>query len=339
MNSSKKKLDIDTKVSIIIPSYNSQKSILTTLNSIKKQTYNNYECIVVDDHSNDQTISIVENFISADDRFSICLRKSKKKGANACRNQGLSISSGEFIIFLDSDDFLAPHCLSLRLKKMLENPSIDLGVFNTVIVRKRHMLFTRYSLNPLKGFLTGSYPWQTMSPIWKRNALISLQGFDEDFPRLQDVELHARALLSDGFVYKYFPFTKVDSFYVIQENEEKNSEKKKTKQIIGFIKYLEKMLTILKTEREKRFLKKIYYLLIKEASDSNIAIDTQNSIKELGNKLQLSFLERKRIELFIKLNDKKVLKKKYLFEIIFFTISRIKDYLNKVVFSAIHRFI
>jgi len=319
MNLSNKILDIETKVSIIIPSYNSQNTILTTLNSIKNQTYNDYECIIVDDHSEDHTIKVVEDFINIDARFSVCARQSAKKGANICRNEGLNISTGMFVIFLDTDDFLAPHCLEIRVKKMLENPKLDLGA--------------------LKGFLSGSYPWQTMSPIWKRSFLVSIKGFDESFPRLQDVELHARALLCDSFNYQYFPFTKVDSFYVIHSQTEQATEEKKTRQIAGFITYIEKMLTIIKTDRHRKFLKKIYYLLIYEISTTSVDVNTQTQIGKLEKQLHLNSLELKKIQLFKYLSNKRVLKNKYLFEMIFLNSSRIKDYLNRLVFSIVHRFI
>jgi len=327
-------------VSVIIPSYNSENSILTTLHSIKNQSYPNYECIIIDDHSNDRTVSIIHEFIKDDDRFSVFLRKGSKKGANTCRNEGLNLSTGEFIVFLDADDFLAEHCLEIRSKKMLENPTINLGIFNTIVLRKRKMLFTRYSFNPLKGFLSGSYPWQTMSPIWKRSYLISLEGFDQDFPRLQDVELHARALLQDDITYKYFLFTKVDSFYVINQNFDKNiSKDKSSKQIIGFIYYLEKMLPILKTDKQRNYLKRMYYMLLLEVSDNAVDSTLETKIFELRKKMKFNYLETTKINFFLKLNDKNILTKKLLFEIIFLHFSRIKDYINKLVVSLIHKFI
>ncbi|MGY3795224.1 glycosyltransferase family 2 protein [uncultured Aquimarina sp.] len=339
MNSYSKISDKEAKVSIIVPSYNSKNLILRTLNSVKNQTYTNLECIIVDDHSSDQTISVVKEFIKNDTRFSVFLRKSSKKGANSCRNEGLNYSTGKFVIFLDADDTLSANCIRERSKKMLRNTKLDMGIFNTVIVRKRHMLFTRYSFNPLKGFLSGSYPWQTMSPIWRRDFLVSIKGFDENFPRLQDVELHARALLNKDFKYRYFPFTKVDSFYIIENNNESVSQNKKERQISGFILYLEKMLVLIKTKKHKQFLKKMFYLLLLEISDVTIQTNIQNKVNEIERNLCFNFFEKKRIELFKHISKRNVFRQKHLFEILFINTSRIKDYLNRLLFTLIHRFI
>ena len=91
---------MSSKVSIIIPVYNRESLILETLNSIQQQIYKDWECIIIDDHSTDNTLSLVKEFCNEDARFSYYLRPEKKpKGANSCRNYG----------FLKSK---APECLT-----------------------------------------------------------------------------------------------------------------------------------------------------------------------------------------------------------------------------------
>ena len=80
-------------ISIIIPTYNRAHLINDTLNSIIAQTYTNWECIVVDDASTDNTASILEGYINKDSLFQYNIRPNiKPKGANACRNFGFEIS-------------------------------------------------------------------------------------------------------------------------------------------------------------------------------------------------------------------------------------------------------
>lgn len=96
-------------VSIIIPTYNRVALISETLNSLISQTYSNWECIIVDDLSSDNTLQVVSEYCEKDGRFRVYKRpEENKKGPSSCRNFGLEKANGLFIQFLDSDDFLAP---------------------------------------------------------------------------------------------------------------------------------------------------------------------------------------------------------------------------------------
>ena len=89
-------------VSIIVPFYNSSRTIKATINSIINQSFKNFECIMINDDSNDNSLEIVENYISYDPRFKIY--NQRKKGVVAARNLGIKKSRGRFITFLDADD-------------------------------------------------------------------------------------------------------------------------------------------------------------------------------------------------------------------------------------------
>ncbi|WP_367378202.1 glycosyltransferase family 2 protein [Enterococcus gilvus] len=101
-------------VSIIMPSYNSEQYIRHSINSIQKQTYQNWELFVIDDCSNDDTVSIVEGMSIDDDRIKVRVLN-KNQGAAVARNTGLSISSGNYIAFLDSDDRWFPQKLEKQV--------------------------------------------------------------------------------------------------------------------------------------------------------------------------------------------------------------------------------
>jgi len=104
-------------ISIIIPTYNREHLIGETLDSVLGQTYTNWECILVDDGSNDNTEEIVNSYSENDKRFKFYNRPANRKnGASACRNYGLEKSKGELIQFLDSDDLLAKNKLEEQLK-------------------------------------------------------------------------------------------------------------------------------------------------------------------------------------------------------------------------------
>lgn len=94
-------------VSIIIPVYNGEKYIEECINSCIKQSYRDIEIIIVDDGSSDSTISICETLERKDNRI-VIIRK-KNGGVSSARNMGIDVCSGEFIMFLDSDDYIVPN--------------------------------------------------------------------------------------------------------------------------------------------------------------------------------------------------------------------------------------
>jgi glycosyltransferase involved in cell wall biosynthesis len=102
----------DILISIIIPTYNRANVLEQTLNSVLKQTYTNWECIVVDDGSTDATDKMVSEYCRQDSRFQCHKRpKERPKGGNTCRNLAFELSKGSFIKWLDSDDVLSDDLL------------------------------------------------------------------------------------------------------------------------------------------------------------------------------------------------------------------------------------
>ena len=86
-------------VSIIIPNFNKSSFILETLKSLKKQTYKYWEAIIIDDHSTDESIQIIQKFQSTCKNIKLIIPERKSAGASHCRNLGIQNSNGEFIIF------------------------------------------------------------------------------------------------------------------------------------------------------------------------------------------------------------------------------------------------
>ena len=119
------------KVSIIIPNYNRATLIGETLDSIISQTHQNWECIIVDDGSTDDSAKIINQYTEKDPRFNLFIRPNDyPKGANACRNIGLQKAKGDYIIFFDSDDLMMEHHLEAKLQFMLDG-NLDYAVFKS----------------------------------------------------------------------------------------------------------------------------------------------------------------------------------------------------------------
>lgn len=107
-------------VSIITPTYNCGKYIAETIESVIKQTYSNWEMIIVDDCSTDNTKEIVERYIKKDKRIKYYLLK-KNSGAAIARTKAMELATGSYMAFLDSDDLWAENKLEMQLSFMKKN--------------------------------------------------------------------------------------------------------------------------------------------------------------------------------------------------------------------------
>ena len=120
-------------VSVIIPCFNYAHLIGDTINSIKKQTHENWECIIIDDGSTDHTKDIIQELANDDARIKYVYQKNS--GPTVARNLGISLSKGNFIQFLDSDDLLEPLKLERQLSIFSDKPYADIVYGNTVYFR------------------------------------------------------------------------------------------------------------------------------------------------------------------------------------------------------------
>ncbi|PZX57056.1 glycosyltransferase involved in cell wall biosynthesis [Algoriphagus ratkowskyi] len=112
------------KVSIIIPSYNYGEFLAETLDNLLDQKYFNWEALIIDDGSTDNTKELVEKYLKKDSRFRYFFQPNA--GLSNARNTGLLHARGEFLQFLDADDLLSKDKIDLQVKYMEDNPTVDL---------------------------------------------------------------------------------------------------------------------------------------------------------------------------------------------------------------------
>jgi len=196
-------------VSVIIPTYNRSHLIGETLDSVIAQTYQNWECIVVDDGSNDYTEELLEFYCKKDDRIKFYKRPPEKpKGANACRNYGFELSTGEFINWFDSDDLMQDNCLSRKLKK-IQSQNFDGCICDTAYFYendfKKPVFVTKNSAeinNYFIDYLAGAINMTTQSILWHRKFLTGSR-FNEKLIRAQELDFHFQLLKNKDFKVSY----------------------------------------------------------------------------------------------------------------------------------------
>ena len=174
------KVSVSPKVSIIVPAFNVEKYIAKCLDSLINQTLKEIEIIVINDNSSDKTLSIISKYASKNSRIKLVDNKFNK-GVSAARNEGLSLAKGEYVGFVDSDDWVAPDFYE-RLYYAAKRFDSEIAVTNFVrcdkfrkskrLNYKKEEIFTNPSDKVREAFIPKfNYIW---NKIYKRDALINL---------------------------------------------------------------------------------------------------------------------------------------------------------------------
>ena len=255
-------------VSIIIPNFNKATFIAESIRSVLEQDFEDWEAIIVDDGSTDNSVEIINNLVSNDPRLKLFQRNRLPKGGSTCRNIGIENARGDYLFFFDSDDLMTKDCIGERVNLMQDNTTLDFAVFPVGTFYKAigdsTMVWRTKKGDHLKQFLRHDLPWNIMSPIWRTPFVKNkLNGFDESFPRLQDVEFHTRALLQKGLEYKIVHNTTPKCFYRIDHERTKQSTCQYLEGMLsGVEKYLNKFEALLSDVNQIRYLRSTLFTII-----------------------------------------------------------------------------
>lgn len=185
-------------VSVIIPNYNYANFIVETLDSVAEQTYHNWECIIVDDGSTDDSKAIIDEYLSqkADHRFKAFY--TQNSGTSAAKNFGIDKASGVYVQFLDADDLLSPSKIESGVNS-LKHSSAVLAFCKTIFfeskngrIRYFHKYPEGYLLQESKeGYdliekLTINNFATINSPITRMQYVKAIQGFDSNIKQNED---------------------------------------------------------------------------------------------------------------------------------------------------------
>ncbi len=189
---------MNDKVAIITPSFNRGYIIGETAESVFAQSHENWEWIIVDDGSTDDSWDLIQSYAKRDSRVKAIQRDRGPKGACTCRNIAIAHSDANWLIFLDTDDLLHPECLKQRLSAAQCAEESEVRFFPTLVFEKNTeqcWLWDDPHLPTewLEGVLTMRPPAPGSGTIWPRKLWDSRGGWREDLTVWQDIELHSRA--------------------------------------------------------------------------------------------------------------------------------------------------
>ncbi|PML38973.1 hypothetical protein BCT78_04610 [Vibrio breoganii] len=209
-------MNISPLISVVVPIYNMEHYISQCLDSFLKQTYRNLEIILVDDGSTDNTLDLLKKFAFIDDRFNVF--SIPNKGVSNARNFGIAKCNGDYISFVDPDDWLEPHFYELMLSSAVKNNS-DIVKCGIKFCNESGVVKTRYSkdqkitpLDAVREILstsTNNYSVVCWDKIYKRKILDNINFHPnltrgEDLPFSIEVALNSTSIsLVNHTLYNY----------------------------------------------------------------------------------------------------------------------------------------
>jgi glycosyltransferase involved in cell wall biosynthesis len=207
------------RVSVIIPVYNAEKTIVSCLESLHIQSCTPDEVIVIDNCSNDKTVYLVKCFIEHEGVSNIILCSENKKGQAAARNRGINLSNGDIIAFIDSDCIARKDWVEQIKNTFIKDPNLDIvgGKFFSYqpnsLVSKFLSMFWAPDMSKVKeiqvakktDFFLDKYV-HIFNAAFKKDVLLKLKGFDEEmFPSGEDMDIWMRALEIDAKIIAWNP--------------------------------------------------------------------------------------------------------------------------------------
>jgi glycosyltransferase involved in cell wall biosynthesis len=150
----------DPKISTIITCYNQTKDIAEAIGSVSKQTFSEWECIVVDDGSTDDGAKVIGEFVRSDERIKYYFQKNA--GVASARNAGFRRARGEFIQFLDGDDLIDPQKFEIQVDHFRADKTIDVSCVGHRHYYKSKGLFEIYHSEPIEA-----YPLRQLLQDWQ----------------------------------------------------------------------------------------------------------------------------------------------------------------------------
>lgn len=201
------------KISVILPAYNRADSIQVAVESVLRQTWQDFELIIVDDCSTDGTVDAIQAM--TDPRIK-CLSTPQNMGPSGARNTGLHAASGDWVAFQDSDDEWLPEKLAQQMARLEARGMVDIGAYCGMVIvglpdqaqtggRTQARYHPDTGVKNVEGDLSTTLMHHslisTQTLMARRETLLKIDGFDEALPALVDWECVIRLSLEGSFAF------------------------------------------------------------------------------------------------------------------------------------------
>lgn len=193
------------KVTIIMATYNRAHFIVETLQSIQNQSFENWECLIIDDGGTDNTEKVIFRSFKNDSRFKFLKRQDDyKKGLPGCRNYGIDMAKGDYVIFFDDDDIVHPQNLELCVTELNKNKPLFCRYQRDVFFNefdynfdhsKKYTSF-KIDVNDIGRILKNELPFNSCAVMWKKECF-NENRFVEHLMFAEEWELYSR-IVSTG---------------------------------------------------------------------------------------------------------------------------------------------
>lgn len=179
-----------TKISILVAVYNAEKYLRTCIDSLLAQALHEIQVICIDDCSTDSSLEILRSYEQKDERVTV-VHLSDNRGQAHARNQGLLHAKGEYICFVDSDDWLSPDALQKALEVFENNPTSDSVLFRCVMVDEKTGLRTNYAMEHFdvksgQEAFVDSLSWKIHGIYMIRTQIHLMHPYDESLKSFSD---------------------------------------------------------------------------------------------------------------------------------------------------------
>jgi glycosyltransferase involved in cell wall biosynthesis len=212
-------------VSIIIPVYNTKLYLFNCITSVQNQTYKNFECLIIDDGSEDESYLIAQSFCHTDVRFK--LFRQQNSGLSSARNKGMKNAKGDYISFLDSDDYWTPDKLSNQINALVNRNSLGSVVFSRGVgLSPSGIIFNDnldvYNNNALELLSHNSVDGSGSSVLIPKEIVDKIGFFNESLRSFEDLEYWFRIAISGC----HFLFVESPDVIMTQRNDSLRKSKK-----------------------------------------------------------------------------------------------------------------
>lgn len=279
------------KISVIVPVYNVEKYLVQCLDSIVGQTYSDLEIIIVNDGSTDRSPQICDQFAAADQRIRVIHQANA--GVSVARNTGIEVATGDYLTFVDSDDWLEADMYMKMRNQLLERPSLDMVMCDSVLITNEHQMkstdFIRSGYYSKADVLAHLYPVLLVTEDFGKIPVISVWNclIKRQVLSGKNIRFNADLKYSEDYLFMAALMTQIASFYYLKgehlynyrQYEESRSKKLQADWWPTLLHLNKKLSRLLADSKEFDFTRQLKLQLIHSALFLSSAIIDHKGLK------------------------------------------------------------